>query len=203
MRGRESASAAPATGDLDRHASHDERKQHGDRHHRRQNPRRRAVESSDDAGPQQDAGNGPAQGQQEHDQRPAAGERTTGHARNSSQPRRISPSVGMVERIREIGGEKTCEIAFHLCSIPANARTYARAARGHWAIENALHWSLDVTFGEDQSRVRAGYAAENLNILRHITLNLLKRDTTKKLGIKSKQKSAGWDHTYLLSLLAF
>jgi predicted transposase YbfD/YdcC len=111
-------------------------------------------------------------------------------------------SVGMVERIREIGGERTREVAFHLCSIHPQARTYARAARGHWAIENALHWSLDVTFGEDQSRVRAGYAAENLNILRHITLNLLKRDTTKKRGLKSKQKNAGWNHPYLLSLLA-
>jgi predicted transposase YbfD/YdcC len=112
-------------------------------------------------------------------------------------------SVGMVERIREIGGKSTREVAFHLCSIAADARTYARAARGHWSIENALHWSLDVTFGEDQSRVRTGYAAENLNILRHITLNLLKRDTTKKRGIKGKQKNAGWDHAYLLSLLAF
>ena len=112
-------------------------------------------------------------------------------------------SVGMVERIREIGGEATREVAFHLCSIAADARTYARAARGHWAIENALHWSLDVTFGEDQSRVRAGHAAENLNILRHISLNLRKRDTTKKRGIKGKQKNAGWDHAYLLSLLKF
>lgn len=112
-------------------------------------------------------------------------------------------SVGMVERIREIGGVATREVAFHLCSIAADACTYARAARGHWAIENTLHWSLDVTFGEDQCRVRAGHAAENLNILRHITLNLLKRDTTKKRGIKGKQKNASWDHSYLLSLLAF
>ena len=112
-------------------------------------------------------------------------------------------SVGMVERIREIGQVRTCEVAFHLCSIAPDARLYARAARGHWTIENSLHWSLDVSFGEDQSRVRAGYAAENLNILRHLTLNLLKRDTTKKRGIKSKQKCAGWDHTYLLSLLKF
>lgn len=111
-------------------------------------------------------------------------------------------SVGMVERIRETGGVATRETAFHLCSLAADARTYARAVRGHWSIENALHGSLDVTFGEDQCRVRSGRAAENLNILRHITLNLLRRDTTKKRGLKGKQKNAGWNHTYLLSLLA-
>lgn len=111
-------------------------------------------------------------------------------------------SVGMVERIREIGGHTTSELSFYLCSIAAQARLFARAARGHWAIENELHWSLDVSFHEDQSRVRNGHAAENLNILRHISLNLLKRDTTKKRGIKGKQKNASWDHSYLLSLLA-
>jgi predicted transposase YbfD/YdcC len=111
-------------------------------------------------------------------------------------------SVGMVESIREIQGHTTVERRFYLGSIPADAKTFARAVRGHWAIENALHWSLDVSFAEDQCRVRAGYAAENLAILRHISLNLLKQETTKKRGIKSKQKNAGWDHAYLLKLLA-
>lgn len=110
-------------------------------------------------------------------------------------------SIGMVERIREIGEETTSEVSFYLCSIAPEARLFARAARGHWAIENQLHWSLDVSFHEDQSRVRSGYAAENLNILRHLTLNMLKRDTTRKRGIKGKQKNAAWDHSYLLTLL--
>ncbi|MEI8235508.1 MAG: hypothetical protein WCH57_12610 [Verrucomicrobiota bacterium] len=70
-------------------------------------------------------------------------------------------------------------------------------------MENQLHWSLDVNFGEDQCRIRAGYASENLAILRHMSLNILKADTTKKRGIKGKQKNAGWDHSYLLSLLKF
>lgn len=110
-------------------------------------------------------------------------------------------SVGMVESLREIDGETTREVRFYLSSLGADAKTFARAVRGHWSIENSLHWSLDVCFGEDNCRVRAGYAAENLAILRHITINLLKRETSKKCGIKAKQKNASWDHSYLLSLL--
>lgn len=112
-------------------------------------------------------------------------------------------SVGMIERIRDIGGEVTSEISFHLCSIAPQARLFERAARGHWSVENSLHWILDVCFGEDQCRVREGYAAQNMNILRHMVLNILKRDTRKKAGIRSKRKIASWDHSYLLSLLDF
>jgi predicted transposase YbfD/YdcC len=85
----------------------------------------------------------------------------------------------------------------------ADAKNFARAARGHWAVENSLHWSLDVCFAEDACRIRAGYASENMAILRHITLNVLKNDTSKKRGIKGKKKNAAWDHSYLLSLLRF
>ncbi|MEI9897879.1 MAG: ISAs1 family transposase [Chthoniobacter sp.] len=111
-------------------------------------------------------------------------------------------SFGMVESLREIDGQMTAEIRFYLGSIPADAQTFARAVRGHWGIENQLHWSLDVAFGEDQCRVRVGHAAENLARLRHIALNILKADTTKKRGIKGKQKNAAWDHSYLLHLLS-
>ena len=75
-----------------------------------------------------------------------------------------------------------------------------RAATG--GIEHQLHWPLDVAFAEDQCRARAGHAAENLALLRHLTLAILKRDTTRKRGLKGKQKNAAWDHSYLLSLLA-
>ena len=112
-------------------------------------------------------------------------------------------SIGMVERIREIGEEVSTEVSFYLCSVAPQARLFERAARGHWSIENQLHWSLDVSFHEDQCRMRTGYGAENLNLLRHIALNTLKRDTTKKVGVKSKKKIASWDHSYLLSLLDF
>lgn len=68
-------------------------------------------------------------------------------------------------------------------------------------MENQCHWLLDVQMGEDQSRARTGHAAQNLGALRRLALNLLKGETTKKRGIKGKQKNAGWDHCYLLKLL--
>jgi len=110
-------------------------------------------------------------------------------------------SVGMVEAIREVGGKTTVERRYYLSSLPRDVATFARAVRGHWGVENKLHWVLDVWFREDQSRARAGHAAENLATLRRLALNLLKREKTKKRGIKGKQLNAGWDHAYLLRLL--
>ena len=110
-------------------------------------------------------------------------------------------SVGMVEAIREIGAQRTVERRYYLTSLPLGVETFARAVRGHWGVENKLHWVLDVCFREDQSRARVGYAAENLATLRRLALNLLKREKTKKRGIKGKQLNASWDHAYLLRLL--
>ncbi len=110
-------------------------------------------------------------------------------------------SVGMVESIRQIGDQTTVERRYYLSSLKLDVATFARAVRGHWAVENKLHWVMDVCFGEDQSRARAGYAAENLATLRRLALNLLKREKTKKRGIKGKQLNASWDHSYLLKLL--
>ena len=73
--------------------------------------------------------------------------------------------------------------------------------RGHWGIENSLHWVLDLAFREDECRVRAGHAAENFAVLRHIALNLLRRDTTIKAGIKAKRLKCGCDEDYLLHVL--
>ena len=73
--------------------------------------------------------------------------------------------------------------------------------RAHWQIENSLHWVLDMTFGEDASRVRKNHAPQNLALLRRLTLNLLKQDRSAKASLKGKRKLAGWDHNYLLSLL--
>jgi predicted transposase YbfD/YdcC len=112
-------------------------------------------------------------------------------------------SFGMVESLRDINGEVSREVRFFLSSLKADAKNFARAVRGHWSVENSLHWSLDVCFSEDACRIRAGSAAENMAILRHMTLNVLKNDTIKKRGIKGKQKNAAWDHSYLLSLLGF
>jgi predicted transposase YbfD/YdcC len=110
-------------------------------------------------------------------------------------------SVGMVEAIREVGGQATVEWRYYLSSLPLDVVTFARAVRGHWGVENKLHWVLDVQMREDQSRARAGYAAENLATLRRLALNLLKREKTKRRGVKGKQLNASWDHAYLLRLL--
>jgi hypothetical protein len=86
-------------------------------------------------------------------------------------------------------------------SIQPNAKRFAGAVRQHWAIENNLHWQLDVSFDEDKLRMRVGYAAQNLSILRRMVLNILKQDTTTKASIKAKRKKAGWSKDYLILLL--
>jgi predicted transposase YbfD/YdcC len=110
-------------------------------------------------------------------------------------------TMGMVEATREINGEKSVERRCYLSSLPLDVHLFAQAVRSHWGIENKVHWLLDVCFHEDQSRARAGYAAENLATLRRLALNMLKREKTKKRGIKGKQLNASWDHAYLLRLL--
>jgi predicted transposase YbfD/YdcC len=110
-------------------------------------------------------------------------------------------SVGMVESTREINGQVTRERRYYLSSLKLDVETFARAVRGHWAVENKLHWVMDVCFREDQSRARQGYAAENLATLRRLALNLLKQEKTKKRGIRGKMLNAGWHHPYLLKLL--
>jgi predicted transposase YbfD/YdcC len=110
-------------------------------------------------------------------------------------------SVGMVESLREINGEVTRERRYYLCSLKLDVETFARAVRSHWGVENKVHWIMDVSFREDQSRAREGYAAQNLAMLRRLALNLLRREKTKKRGIRGKMLNAGWDHPYLLKLL--
>ena len=108
--------------------------------------------------------------------------------------------IGMVESERELNGKITRETRFSIGSIGTDAATFGRAVRAHWSIENSLHWSLDMAFREDESRVRDGRARENLAVLRHIALNRLKNDNTK-LGIQNKRLRAGWDENYLAQLL--
>jgi len=111
-------------------------------------------------------------------------------------------SVVMVEAIREvIGGAKTVERRYFISSLEADAAEALRSVRGHWAIENQLHWCLDIGFREDDCRVREAKSAENLATVRHIGLNLLKQEKSCKLGIGSKRKKAGWDESYLLKVL--
>lgn len=110
-------------------------------------------------------------------------------------------SVLRVDAERTVGQRTTCETRFFISSLPPNATLLARAVRSHWAIENSLHWVLDVAMNQDKTRIRTGHAPENLAILHHIALNLLKQERTAKLGIKNKRLAAGWEHDYLLQVI--
>ena len=113
-------------------------------------------------------------------------------------------SVIMVESIREIiGGAKTVERRYFISSLEANAKEALRAVRGHWAIENQLHWCLDIGFREDDCQIKEPTAVENLATIRHIGLNLLKQETSCRRGIKTKRKKSGWSEEYLLKVLNF
>jgi predicted transposase YbfD/YdcC len=109
--------------------------------------------------------------------------------------------IGMVESRREIAGKVCAEVRYYIGSIGTDAERFARAVRGHWSIENELHWSLDVTFREDAARVRERNAAENFTVLRHIALTRLKNDTRIKGSLKTKRLTAGWNDSYLARLL--
>jgi predicted transposase YbfD/YdcC len=110
-------------------------------------------------------------------------------------------TICMVESERHVGNEISKERRFYISSLASNAKKIGNAVRKHWGVENSLHWSLDVTFNEDQCRIRKGHAAENLAVVRHIALNLLKQEKTAKVGLKIKRSKAGWDKAYLLQVL--
>ena len=111
-------------------------------------------------------------------------------------------SIGMVEAQRSVNGKTSVETRFYISSLPGDAKVLLAAIRGHWGIENSLHWVLDISFREDESRVRTGNAAGNLALIRHMALNLLKQDNTSKASIKGKRKRAGWDSDYLLAVIS-
>lgn len=111
-------------------------------------------------------------------------------------------SVVVVESTRCIGIETSTERRYYISSLDGtDAARFAAAIRGHWGIENQLHWTLDMAFREDDCRIRSGHAAENFSRLRRIALNLLKSDKTIRVGLKAKRLRAGWDHDYLLKVL--
>ena len=105
------------------------------------------------------------------------------------------------ERYHKATGKTEREIRYYITSLDPDAERLNQAIRNHWGIENKLHWALDVSFGEDLDRKRAGNAAQNFSILNRIALNLLRQDKTCKLGIKGKRLQAGWDNDYMLQLL--
>ncbi len=109
-------------------------------------------------------------------------------------------SIGMVEAEREIDAVTSKERRYYLCSV-SSVQEFAHAARGHWGIENGLHWVLDVAFREDHNRTRSDHSAHNFAILRHIALNLLKAEKSVRVGVKGKRLNCGWDHDYLFKVL--
>ena len=98
-------------------------------------------------------------------------------------------------------GDISQETRYFISSLEASkTQQIANAIRSHWSVENKLHWSLDVSFDEDRNRTRVGNSAENLSIVRHVALNLLKKDNSK-IGIKTKRMKASWDEKFLLKLI--
>ena len=109
-------------------------------------------------------------------------------------------TVAMIEGERHIGSTISVERRYFLSSLPSVARDIAHAVREHWAIENSLHWVLDVTFSEDSSRVRINHAVENFALLRKIALNLLSKNDSPG-SIRGKRKIAGWNDDFLVKIL--
>jgi predicted transposase YbfD/YdcC len=110
-------------------------------------------------------------------------------------------SLVLIEAERTVEGKTTLEHRYYLSSADLDAARFLEATRAHWGIENSLHWVLDVTFREDENRLRKGYGAENFATLRHLALNVLKQDTTTNTGIQNKRLKAGWNTRYLETLL--
>ncbi|MEA1052249.1 ISAs1 family transposase [Lamprobacter modestohalophilus] len=108
--------------------------------------------------------------------------------------------IGMVESRREIDGQVSIDTRYFIGSIGTSANRFAHAVRGHWGIENGLHWNLDISFREDECRVRQPVARENLAVLRHLALSRLKNDDTK-VGLKNKRLKAACNEDYLAKLL--
>ena len=111
-------------------------------------------------------------------------------------------SIGMVESVRHINGRATRQRRYYLSSLEMDASNFARAVRGHWGVENPLHWSLDVNFGEDQSRARTKFAAQNLATLRRLCLNLIKSHANpEKRSVRRQKRVAALSDDYLQELL--
>ena len=110
-------------------------------------------------------------------------------------------TVVMVVSERRLWNKTTTEVRFYLSSLASNAEKIAQAIRSHWGIENSLHWTLDVTFSEDKSRIRKDHSPENFALLRRLAINLLKQEKEFKGSLKMKRYLAGMDNNYLVQIL--
>ena len=110
-------------------------------------------------------------------------------------------AIGKIVRTRETGSKITTETAYYLLSAEMTAERFGDVARAHWAVENSLHWVLDVTMNEDQTRNRLDNGPNNLAVLRHMALNILNSQKSK-VSTRRKIKRAGWNNAFLAGLLA-
>lgn len=110
-------------------------------------------------------------------------------------------AIGRVEAERRVGEQVSHETRYYVLSRVLSAKAFGAAVRSHWGIENRLHWVLDMTFGEDRSRIRARHAAENLAVLRHMALNLMRRVPNPRVSLKARRLAAGWETGQLLEIL--
>lgn len=110
-------------------------------------------------------------------------------------------SIVCLKSTRTINSKKSIEFRHYISSLEVDAWKIGKAIRSHWSVENKLHWQLDVSYGEDDCKIRKDNGAENFSVLRRATLNLLKSDKKTKAGIKNKRSKAGWDKEYMLKIL--
>lgn len=111
-------------------------------------------------------------------------------------------TIVKVDRSRDVNGVISNDTSYYISSLNSKDSAIAKAIRQHWGIENGLHWCLDVTFREDHCRVRKDHAPENFSILRHMAINLLKREKSLKGGLQTKRLKAAWENNYLMKILA-
>jgi len=111
-------------------------------------------------------------------------------------------SIGMTITCRNADLDRDGDVRYYINSFPSDAERFAGAVRGHWGIENSLHWVMDVTFREDESRIHKDHGGENVSWLRRLAISLIKRDTTIKDSIRSKRIRAGYDIKFLEQMLA-
>jgi predicted transposase YbfD/YdcC len=110
-------------------------------------------------------------------------------------------SIAMVRSTRTIGEKETSQVRYFISSLEMDAERLAHAVRSHWSVENGLHWTLDMSFREDDSRMREGYSAENFAIMRRMALSVMKRDTHSKRSLKGRRKICSYNDRYLEQLL--
>jgi predicted transposase YbfD/YdcC len=110
-------------------------------------------------------------------------------------------SVGVVTSRRAQGDKESIEVRYYLSSLPVGVGQFARAVRGHWSVENACHWSLDVTFREDDSRVRERVLGSNITWLYRFTLSILKQHPDRRQSLIMKRRGCGWSDTFLMEVI--